>query len=295
MRSPFWSSVALAALLLAGCGGAEDGPRKADPLPRATAGLFAFDRDASLESAEDVVAKEKAFVATGISYASPGGDRVTGIVVQPTAKSASPPGVVFMHGSGGSRTDFVSEAAELAVRGAVALTIDSPFSRSPDPDTREGQVDLPVARELLIRTAQDLVRGLDLLVSRYRADPARLAIVGYSMGVQAAAQAAALDARVKAVVLMAGRATPSTAAGEPDWARELEPIDTIHFVGHLAPARVLLQGGKSDEVIPRAQMEALYAETSEPKQIRWYDGGHGLAPQADLDRLRWLSDELGLR
>jgi dienelactone hydrolase len=287
-------AILVAVCVFAGCGGGSDGPAKDEPLAAESARLFEFDRAAAFDSSEGETVKQKKFVIKGMSYASPGGDRVSGIVVVPRKRVEGRAGVIFMHGAGGSRIDFIDEATALAARGVVALAIDSPFSRSPKPEVQAGRAAPPVTRNLMIRNVKDLVRGFDLLVERYGVSPERLGIVGYSMGVQPAALAAALDPRVKAVVLMAGRAYPSGTPGDAEWEVLFGPLDTVHFVPHLAPARVLLQGGKGDEVIPREEMEQLYAATSEPKEIRWYDTGHELS-NTKPDRLAWLGRELGLK
>jgi dienelactone hydrolase len=281
-------------LALAGCGGGGEPAAERDPTPVPEGGPFAFDRDADLDVAEGETSQEPQFTAKALSYASPGGDRVSGIVVVPKGEPR-PAGVVFMHGAGGSRIDFLADAAQLAKAGAVTLTIDSPFSRSESEPIRAGAAPPETIRELMIQNAQDLVRGLDVLVREYDADPARLGVVGYSMGVQAAATAAALDGRPKAVVLIAGRANPSRTPGDAAWERLFRSIDTVHFLPDLAPAAVLVQGGKRDRVIPRAELEELYAATSRPKEIRWYDTGHALSRQAGRDRVAWLSTTLGLK
>ena len=293
MRRALALLVVLPLLLLGACGG-NSGPAKDEPLAAESARLFEFDREAPFDSSEGQTSRQKEFVVKGMSYPSPDGDRVTGIVVVPKQRIEGRAGVVFMHGAGGSRIDFIDEAATLASRGAVVLAIDSPFSRSPQPEVQAGRAAPNVTRELMIRNVKDLVRGFDLLVQRYGVSPKRIGIVGYSMGVQPAALAASLDSRVKAVVLMAGRAYPSATPGDAEWEVLFGPIDTVHFTPHLAPARVLLQGGKGDEVIPREEMEQLYAATSEPKEIRWYDAGHELGERSKNDRLAWLGHELAL-
>ena len=285
-------------LLLAGCGGgssdsSDSGSKPVEPLDEQTVAVFAFDRGAPLSATEGETATGKGLVIKGISYASPGGGRVSGIVARRAKPGVKPAGVVFMHGAGGTRADFLDEAIGIAGRGAVALTIDSAFSRSTRADVKAGNESLETTRALMVQTVQDLERGLDLLVRRYGVDPDRLAIVGYSMGVQSASLAAALDRRVRALVVMAGRAYPSGRTGDPVAQRLFGPLDTIHYVGHLAPTAVLFQGGRRDTVIPRAEMEELFAAASEPKEIRWYPTGHELA-NTKPDRLAWLSRQLTL-
>jgi dienelactone hydrolase len=272
-------------VLLAGCGGDSERGGRAEPLDEETAAIFAFDREAALEATEGETARGKGIVIKGISYASPGGGRVSGIVARREEPGPKPAGVIFMHGSGGTRADFLDEA--------IGLTIDSAFTRSTRADVRAGNESFETTRALMVQTVQDLERGLDLLVDRYGADPERLAIVGYSMGVQSASLAAALDERVRALVVMAGRAYPSGRTGDPESERLFGPLDTVHYVGHLAPAAILFQGGRRDTVIPRAEMEELYAAASEPKEIRWYPTGHELL-NTRPDRMAWLKRQLSL-
>jgi dienelactone hydrolase len=300
------SVVALAVLALAACGGSDSGADEGPPATTAAtaaatataaasaeADLFAFDRDGPLDVTEGETAQQPEFTAKAMSYASPEGDRVPGIVLLPKAKT-SRAGVIFMHGAGGSRVDFLGDASELAKHGAVTLTIDSPFARSESEQVRAGSVPPDTAHELMVQNVKDLLRGLDVLVDEYDADPERLAVVGYSMGVQQAATAAALDDRVRAVVLIAGRANPSRTPGDAAWERQFRSIDTVHFAPELSPASVLLQGGERDRIVPRKELEALYAAASEPKELRWYDSGHEMNPKAGRDRVAWLSRELDL-
>jgi dienelactone hydrolase len=286
---PFLVVLALAA----GCGGggSASGPRKDEPLDEVTAALFADDPAQPLDVTEGETVDDVAYSIVGMSFRGRY-DRVSGIVVRPRIPRPGAAGVIFMHGSGGTRADFLDEAVLLASRGAVAMTIDSPWARSPREEVRAGYADDATTRRLMLENVRDLRRGLDVLVEHYDVDPARLAVVGYSMGVQAAGLAASLDPRVRAVVLMAGRAHPSGRAGrrKPVFAR----LDTVHFVSHLAPAHLLLQGGTKDQVIGRAELRELFAAASEPKELRWYPAGHGLGLRSQRERIEWLSRELAL-
>jgi dienelactone hydrolase len=299
MRS--FAVLVLLVLALAGCGGSDDAAETPPPATTAdatttaapTEDLFAFDRDAPLDVTEGQTSAQPRFTAKAMSYASPGGDRVPGIALIPKG-TAPRAGVIFMHGAGGSRVDFLGDASTLARRGAVTLTIDSPFARSESEQIRSGAVDATTAHELMVLNVKDLLRGLDVLVEHYDVDPKRLAVVGYSMGVQQAATAAALDDRVRAVVLIAGRANPSRTPGDAGWARQFRAIDTVHFVPELSPATVLVQGGERDTIVPKAELEELYEAASEPKELRWYDADHGMNQQAGRERVAWLTEQLGL-
>lgn len=277
--------------LLVGCAG--DSPAKDEPVEQELAERFEFPRlGAALREGERRIRGKVAVVE--VIYPSNGPDTVTGFVARELVPEEHPAGVVFSHGAGGSASDFLADATALAGRGAVALTIDSPFVRSPDQAIREGTAELEPTYETMVQNVQDLLRGLDILVDQYGADPERLAVVGYSKGAQPAALAAALDPRVRALVLMAGRAYPSGLPNDPREQELFGAIDTVDYVDNLAPTRLLLQGAEYDSVIPHSEMELLARAASEPKEIRWYDSDHDLGPQAAKERLNWLADHLEL-
>lgn len=284
--------LALALLLLPGCGG--DEPAKDTPVEPELAERFDFPRLGARLREGEPETRESVTVAE-IVYPSQGPDNVTGFVVRPPEPEEGTAGVVFMHGGRGKASDFLLDARLLARRGAIALTIDSPFVRSHDEAIREGKAELEPTYETMVQNVQDILRGLDILVDQYRVDPERLAVVGYSMGAQPATLAAALDARVRALVLMAGRALPSGLPSDPRERELFGAIDTVDFVDNLAPASLLLQGAEYDSIIPRSEMEMLERAASEPKEIRWYEADHDLGEQAGRERIAWLVEELHLR
>jgi dienelactone hydrolase len=280
------------ALALVGC--ARDAPEKNVPVEDELASRFAYRAAGGLEEGTSRVSNGiGAFAAT---YGAPGGGEVTGYVVrelEPADDDVA--GIVFAHGAGGGADDFLNEARELARRGAVVLATDSPFVRSEDERIREGTAELQETYDTMVRWVKELRLGLDLLVEEYGVDPRRLALVGYSMGAQPATLAAALDPRVRALVVMAGQAYPS---GLPDdlLARRLfSAIDTVRFVDNLAPTKLLIQGAEFDATVPRHELEVLAEEASEPVELRWYDADHELGQQAARERVEWLGDVLGLR
>ncbi len=73
----------------------------------------------------------------------------------------------------------------------------------------------------------------------------------------------------------------------------MAPIEPIRFVGN-ANVPLLLQNGRLDEFVPVYEAEELHAAAPQPKEVRWYDAGHGLNLQARNDRHRWLHEKIGL-
>lgn len=199
-----------------------------------------------------------------------------------------------------NRGQFVEEAKELARDGAVCLLIETLWS---DPDffiKRTQADDLQNSMEEVV----NIRRAIDLLLSQVKVDPARFAFVGHDFGGMYGVLAGSLDQRPKHYVIMA--ATPHF----PDWylylpklegeAREafiqqMAEIDPVAHVPNLAPASVLFQFGRDDPHVPKERAEEFLAAASEPKELLWYESGHGLNEVAMRARIIWLRKKLGLR
>jgi fermentation-respiration switch protein FrsA (DUF1100 family) len=76
--------------------------------------------------------------------------------------------------------------------------------------------------------------------------------------------------------------------------QEFKPIDPETLVSSLSPAPVLFQFGVKDVHVPAKKAEAFFAAAAEPKEINWYEAGHGLNENALNDRIDWLTSELSL-
>jgi len=273
------AAVVLAAVL-AGCSGSAETAQKPNPLPAKLQTLFDYDRSAPLAIRWGERFTRRGISVRELSYAAPGG-RVPALLVTPTSRGRHA-AVILMHGSGGSRTDFLPEAALLGTKGIAALTLTSPFEVEPDaPDT------VAATRRLTIRNVVDLRRAIDLLEARDDVDPERIGLVGYSRGAQAAVQTAAVEDRLRAVIVQAGRARASRAYASPP------ELDAIRYVAHVAPAQAFFQGASNDEIVPPEEMRELIREAREPKRAKWYATGHGFDLGAFRDQVAWLQRVLG--
>ena len=169
---------------------------------------------------------------------------------------------------------------------------------------RAALAQLPLVRK---GSLKDLQRAVDVLRSMPNVDKTRIAYVGYSYGGAMGALFVGIERRLEAAVLVVadgGLVTHSTGplfksisglpcARRAAWIRAMVPIEPIRFVGN-ANVPLLLQNGKFDEFVPVPNASELHGAAPEPKEIRWYDGGHGLTLQANVDRLKWLQEKIGL-
>jgi dienelactone hydrolase len=199
-----------------------------------------------------------------------------------------------------NRSQFQDEAKEMALSGAVCLLVETLWS---DPDfflkrTQEDDVQNSIEEVVNLR------RAMDLLLSQPNVDPKRFAYAGHDFGGMYGVLAGSLDQRPAHYVVMA--ATPRFPAwylygpkleGEAREAfiRQMSEIDPIAHVSNLSPASVFFQFATDDPHVPMDRAEEFFAAAKEPKQMKWYQAGHGLNEDATHDRKIWLKEKLMLR
>ena len=198
-----------------------------------------------------------------------------------------------------NRSQFVEEAKEMARAGAICLLIETLWS---DPDfflKRTQDDDIQNSVEEVVNTR----RAIDLLLSRPNVDSKRYAYVGHDFGGMYGVLAGSLDQRPTHYVIMA--ATPRF----PDWylyspklegeareafIRQMSEIDPVTHIPNLSPAEIFFQFGIDDPHVPKERAEAFFASAKNPKEMTWYESGHGLNEEATNDRKKWLKQKLNL-
>lgn len=214
-------------------------------------------------------------------------------------------GILYIHwyepeSRDSNRSQFVEEAKEMARSGATCLLVETMWS---DPDfflKRTQADDLQNSIEEVVNTR----RAVDLLLSQPSIDPSRFALVGHDFGGMYGVLAGGVDPRPTHYVVMA--ATPRF----PDWylygpkmegeprdafIRQFSALDPITHIPNLAPAPVFFQFGTDDPHVPRERAEQFFSAARQPKEMKWYESGHGLNADATSDRIRWLKEKLNLR
>lgn len=179
------------------------------------------------------------------------------------------PALVVMHGWGGNAGMMLPLAPPLHRAGYSLLLVDARCHGRSDDDSFAS----------LPRFAEDIEAALDWLAARPEVDPARLGIVGHSVGAGAALLAASRRQALRAVVSLAAFAHPQVMmkrwlAGKripyrPLGAYILAYVQRVigHRFDDIAPVNtivrvacpVLLVHGLEDDTVPLADAEAILA------------------------------------
>jgi dienelactone hydrolase len=227
------------------------------------------------------------------------GRRISGYLLLPPG-GARRPAVVFVHGSGGDRSELLEQARRLASRHVVALTITEPSTSSPPARTAGGAA--ATLKQIQAAQVRDIVairRAVDLLQSLPQVDPGRIGYLGWSAGARAGTFVAASEPRVKALVLLSAGAAPIAAyvANAPPGLRAsvrrvLGNVDPIHYIALARPGSILLEDGTRDEFVPHAALMNIVRAAPSGTTVRWYDAPHALDPAAYGDAFDWLVRKL---
>lgn len=201
------------------------------------------------------------------------------------------PGVLLIHGYS-SRREHMSESVgrALLARGVASVAIDLPLHGTRREPVQAQAVRNPLEVLRLWRLAVRESRlALHYLRARPEVDGARMAVVGYSLGSYLATLTAAEEAAVKAVVVAAGGDLPSDT---PFGALARTVADPLLAVRRLKGRPLLVVHGRNDRTIRPEQARRLFEAAHEPKEIRWWPGGHYLPPEAIADAADWLLQRL---
>ena len=263
--------------------------------------LFAYDASKPLDVQDATPPKTADGVTTrDITYKSSDGTDVVAWLVAPSG-SGPFAAVLFLHwlGAGSSRDEFLAEATTLAKRGVVSLLPTRFFPGVAAP------ADWRTDRESIVAQDVELRRGLDVLLAQPGVDPKRVAFVGHDYGAMNGAILAAVDHRLKAVVLMAPDATwanwffqyfPFLPSARTEYDHAMKAFDPAAFLPQIAPTPLYLQFSGQDQYVPAEVAQQLTKAAGNPKTSTYASVGHNLQDDATVaaDRDAWLAEALGL-
>lgn len=263
---------------------------------------FDYNRHAPLQVKDLGVTQQDGVSIHDITYVSEG-KVISAYLVTPPGQGPFA-GVVFMHWLDSSptanRTEFLQEAVTLAKKGTVSLLPQGFYPWVESPLNVQHDCSYTIQQTIAIR------RGLDLLLSQPSVDHKRVAFVGHDYGAMYGAILAGVEKRFKAFALMAPTERFSiwnvpffldtlTPRQRLDYLVDTASLDPITYIGHAAPAPVLLQFARNDRFVALGNAFNLEEVVSSPNESKQYDADHSLTDgNSQQDRIAWISTQLGL-
>lgn len=268
--------------------------------------MFEYDQSAALDIQETSRELRGSATIQDVSFAVPGSDRrVAAYLVTPSG-SGPFAGILYVHWyeppkPSSDRIQFLEEAVRMAEQGVVSLLVDTMWT----PHEWYNQRDLADDYDASTRQVIELRRALDVLLAQPGVDPERIALVGHDFGGMFGSIVAGWDDRVRSYNIIA--ATPRFKdwylfGAKPEgeeldaYIRRISELDPITHIARAQNAAFFFQFGRTDPFVPEERALEFYEAAPGPKQIAWYDADHEIdVPQAQEDRLAWLSERLGLQ
>ncbi|WP_151636199.1 alpha/beta hydrolase family protein [Noviherbaspirillum aerium] len=210
------------------------------------------------------------------------GESIDGTIVAPSTKI---PGVLFVHGWGGSQEQYLARAREIAALGCICLTFDLRGHAGTQPlqDT--------VSRE---NSLHDVLAAYDVLASQRDVDPDAIAVVGSSYGGYLAAILTSmrpvkwLALRVPALYRDSNWEMPKRELHKGQdlgtYRQTLVPAEENRALRACADFRgdVLIVESELDRIIPHAVISSYLDACAEPRSLTYRvikGADHGLSEQ----------------
>jgi dienelactone hydrolase len=279
--------------------------------------LFKYDRTLPLNPTEET--EQVIDFTTGevrndmlrerVTFGSTHDERVTATIIAPITDQQLP-AVIIQHGSTplgrhGNISPVTASSnnptgLEWALNGLLTISIDAYGFGSREKTDNRGRL-TPDRPDLMFRTRdqriqsiQDLMRTVDYLESRTDVDSSAIGYHGISMGTRIGVPFIALDKRIRAASLFVGGSgeysrfiTDNTEFDDLNTDEQLisDLTDPLAFASWTSHIPKFIVNGDNDLTVGGIEpAEKLHAALSDPKEIHWYQGGHGdyhhLLPEA---------------
>jgi dienelactone hydrolase len=326
VNASFWRSALLLALgVLGAVGAGAQGFRLPPPAGSAEAARFAFfqyDRDLPLEAKTKPLDENTKRTRFSLSYMSAHDQRVTAVFALPKRFAPPYPAVLLVHGSGGNKdTSYIQWVSEaLLAQGYATLSLDTQYHGDRARPFRNGEIHLPdsfTMRDAWVQSVIDLRRAVDYLETRTEIERGKIGYMGFSQGGMLGAVLGGVEERVSCFCLAVPgggllnlvkniERYPVIKARwpvklTPEKMRVIEEVvqitDPIYYVGRILPRPLLIIAAKHDEIIPPEASTALIEASGakEPEQVKRWESGHVLHPNALFDVREFFVKQFGKR
>ncbi len=269
--------------------------------------LAAFDVDATqpLEVTELSRTTNDGVTIRELTYTSAAEGVVPALLAEPQDPTAH--GMVMVPGSPERKEAYISAISEFACAGLTTIVVDPPWAREDGRSGEEAVAFTAQDRDEQVQLIRDVRRAVDLLEQDYDVD--RVGYTAISYGAVMGLQVAAVEPRIDAFALLSvdgGLVDHFTYNGHPigilamaprqeqeAWIEALAPVEPVRFVSE-ATAPILFLQGREDNVTPPQKAEIVHVAAADVADVRWYDAGHDLEPQAFRDMFTWWAEQFDL-
>jgi dienelactone hydrolase len=169
-------------------------------------------------------------------------ERVPMLILKPDSAKGKLPAVIVLHGTGGSMQGMIPVMKELARRNIIGVAIDARYHGERAGGAKgaaaynqsitrawKSKPGEPMEHPFYYDTCWDLWRAIDVLSARDDIDPARLGMIGFSMGGIETWLAAAVDERIKAAVPAIGVQSFRYSLESDQWQGRANTIKQAHL------------------------------------------------------------------
>ncbi len=212
--------------------------------------------------------------------------KIYGILLLPKNKE-NIAGVIYLPGGGVSKENVLGQVSMIAKEGYAVLVIDQRgigetggYYLSLEDDYK---IFLQGGEPLQHLSVYDALASYDVLRKIKNVDKNNILIIGESMGGRYAIIAAAVDKRLKGVLIMSssGFHVKKDNTNESNF---LLSIDPDHYISDISPNQIIMMHGGNDTMVNLNDAKQTFDLAREPKKLYIYDKcGHGYCNDMDSD------------
>jgi len=274
--------------------------------------LYEYDKSMPLNPEVSKVSETNNYTLFKVYYDSVNSQRVPAVFTVPKVNNLPYPCIVFLHGYGGKKEDMLPVADVFSKRGYSTFSIDAPLhGERRVPGKVLFSPELEEFKANIIQTIVDLRRAIDFLETRPEVSKNNIGYAGGSMGGILGALFVSIEPRIKAAAIVVGGGNLSLLIKESrhpsilpiraklkkcginyeQLSKILAPVDPISFIHLVAPRPIQFHCGKYDDIVPAETQRQLAERAGEPKEVYWYEAGHGLPLNLVLERILAFFDK----
>ena len=237
-----------------------------------------------------------------LSFQSTSGIRVTALLYKASVPAGRAAGwIIYLHGGGGPGKDAAASrflSTVLVRAGWNVLAMDLQYFGERNTDLLTTFTEAEKHEKLynqaatylawVTQTVKDVGRAIDFLVKERKADPKRIALVGFSRGAEVGVIVGGAEKRLAAIVLLYGGHFDAVETGHHPAACG------ANYIGRISPRPLLMINGTQDADYDRDKsVLPLQRLAKAPKEFRWADTGHQMPPAEMLPGVtRWLQEHV---